>query len=203
MSADFLHPERPVHKAGDKLPHWQQGEVIQFVTFRLGDAIPQNKVEHYTAQRRIWLLNNPEPWSPETEAAYHRLFSWRLERWLDQGHGSCLLREEFPRNILADILMRFDGERVRHHAWIIMPNHVHLLFTPLAPLGKLIQSWKSTSATRIAGRPIWQRNYRDTMIRDSSHFANAVRYIRRNPAKARLQPHEFTLWQSARALGIP
>ena len=26
--------------------------------------------------------------------------------------------------------MRFQGERVVHHAWVIMPNHVHLLFTP-------------------------------------------------------------------------
>jgi hypothetical protein len=38
------------------------------------------------------------------------------------------------------------------------------------------------------------------MIRDGDHFANAVRYIRRNPSK--LRPEHFTLWQSDRALTI-
>ena len=78
-------------------------------------------------------------------------------------------------------MMRFDGERVHHHAWVIMPNHVHLLFTPVEEMGKLIRIWKSVSATGIGKGPIWQRNYRDSMIRDRQHFANAVRYIRRKP----------------------
>jgi putative transposase len=40
----------------------------------------------------------------------------------------------------------------------------------------------------------------DAMIRDAQHFANAIRYIRRNPAK--LTPGSYTLWQSPRALSI-
>jgi hypothetical protein len=50
------------------------------------------------------------------------------------------------------------------------------------------------------GRQVPVLNYRDTLIRDAGHFANAVRYIRRNPAK--LQQGTFTLWQSERALAI-
>jgi hypothetical protein len=50
--------------------------------------------------------------------------------------------------------------------------------------------------------PIWQRNYRDTLIRDGDHFANAVRYIRKNPVKAKLPEDAFTLWQSERAAKI-
>lgn len=95
-----------------------------------------------------------------------------------------------------------EGVKYQHHAWVTMPNHVHLLFKPLAPLESLIQAWKSISARRIANGPIWQPNYRDTMIRDGEHFANAVRYIRRNPVKAKLAAGDFTLWQSERALGI-
>jgi putative transposase len=87
-----------------------------------------------------------------------------------------------------------------HHAWVIMPNHVHLMFTPLAPLEKLMQSWKGISARKIGLGSIWQKNYRDTMIRGAGHFANAVRYIRRNPAK--LKQGTFTLWQSERAKAI-
>ncbi len=87
-----------------------------------------------------------------------------------------------------------------HHVWVIMPNHMHLLFTPLAPLEKLMQSWKGIAARRIGLSSIWQKNYRDTLIRNVSHFANAVRYIRRNPAK--LQEGTFTLWASERAKAI-
>ncbi len=99
--------------------------------------------------------------------------------------------------------MRFQGERVNHHAWVIMPNHVHLLFQPVNPLGILLQAWKSVSAKLIGQGSIWQANYRDTLIRDGEHFANAVRYIRRNPIKAKLREDCFTLWQSERALLVP
>jgi len=196
---EFFNPEILVEKHGEDLPHWQQDEVMQFVTFRLGDALPKEKVQLWLAQRKILLTHHPKPWDPPTEAEYHREFTWKLERWLDRGAGSCLLRDPSARTILADVLMKFQGERYEHHAWVIMPNHVHLLFVPHAPLEKLIQAWKSKSASRIGRGPIWQRNYRDTLIRDADHFANAVRYIRNNPSKAKLPEDAFTLWQSPRA----
>jgi len=199
MPPEFFDQETPAEKHGDLLPHWQQGEVMQFVTFRLGDALPKEKVQLWLAQRKVWLTHHPKPWDPAIEAEYHKEFTWRLERWLDRGAGSCLLRESSARTILADVLMKFQGERYEHHAWVIMPNHVHLLFVPHAPLEKLIQAWKSKSASQIGKGSIWQRNYRDTLIRDADHFANAVRYIRNNPVKAKLPEDTFTLWQSARA----
>ena len=63
-----------------------------------------------------------------------------------------------------------------------------------------MQAWKGISARRIGQGSIWQRNYRDTLIRDAEHFANAVRYFRRNPAK--LPAKRYTLWQSPRAASI-
>jgi REP element-mobilizing transposase RayT len=96
--------------------------------------------------------------------------------------------------------MHDQGTKANQHIWVIMPNHVHLLFTPLAPIEKLMQSWRGISARRIELGSIWQKNYRDTLIRDASHFANAVRYIRRNPAK--LEEGTFTLWQSERAKSV-
>lgn len=137
------------------------------------------------------------------EKEYHQRFTAKLERWLDEGAGCCLFRDFEQRKILEEVMMRFQGERVEHHAWVIMPNHVHLLFKPMDSLGKLIQAWKSVSAKRIGQRSIWQRNYRDTLIRDYDHFANALRYIRRNPVKAGLREGGFTLWQSERALRVP
>ena len=202
MSRDYLNPNGDILKHGNKLPHWEQGEVIQFVTFRLGDALPREKVLHWKCQSEAWRSAWPPPWPPEQEAEYHRRFTLKLETWLDQGSGSCLLGEPVNRNILEEVLMRFQGERVDHHSWVIMPNHVHLLFKPIDPLDILLQAWKSVSAKRIGRGSIWQANYRDTLIRDGDHFANAVRYIRKNPVKAKVREDAFTLWQSERALGI-
>jgi REP element-mobilizing transposase RayT len=198
---EFYNPNAETLKHGQKLPHWQQGEVIQFVTFRLSDSMPKAKLSLWKDELSIWQQHYPKPWSPEIEREYHQRFTWKLEHWLDEGHGSCRLKETTTRRILEQTLMHDHGTKANHLAWIIMPNHVHLLFTPLAALDKLMQTWKGVSARRIGAGSIWQKNYRDTLIRDGSHLANAVRYIRRNPAK--LQAETFTLWQSDRAHAIP
>lgn len=168
---------------------------MQFVTFRLGDSLPKSLLKDWLRERAEWLMKHPQPWTEETRLEYHSIFSKQIERWLDQGMGSCLFADPNARMVLADCLTKFEGERVCHQAWVIMPNHVHLLFSPLVPMEKLIQAWKSHSA-RVLGRgSIWQRDYFDTMIRDADHFANVLRYIRRNPVKARLKEGDFTLWE--------
>ncbi|MGB6221764.1 transposase, partial [Haloferula sp.] len=122
--------------------------------------------------------------------------------WLDEGMGSCLLRDAGARSYLEQALMKFQGERVEHLSWVIMPNHVHLLFVPKAGLSELMRAWKGSSARWIGKGVIWQANYRDTLIRNARHFATVVRYIRKNPVKARLHEGEFTLWESERARAV-
>jgi type I restriction enzyme R subunit len=197
---EFLNSYGDIAKHGLELPHWQQGEVMQFVTFRLGDSMPQAKLRRWSEERKCWCGVHPQPWSPDEEKEYHRRFTWKLEGWLDAGEGSCLLADPAHRMILEEVLMRFEGERVEHHSWVIMPNHVHLIFTPLVPIESLIKAWKGTSAHRIGRGSIWQKNYRDTLIRDGEHFANAVRYVRRNPL--RLKKGTYTLWEGARARAV-
>lgn len=197
---DFLDESREIRKHGFKLPHWQQGEAMQFVTFRLGDAMPAEKVREWKGQRDAWSRTNPKPWTPDQEADYHRRFTRRLEHWLDEGFGSCLFENPEFREIMEKVLMHSQGVHVDQHAWVIMPNHLHVLFSPGLPIETLMKVWKGVSARRIGRGSIWQKNYRDTLIRDAGHFANAVRYIRRNPAK--LRPGTFTLWQGPRAMEV-
>lgn len=189
-----------IGKHGGKLPHWQQDGRMQFVTFRLADAMPKMKMRIWKESRDNWLRHHPKPWDEDTEREYAEGFTERLERWLDQGSGSCIFRDEGKRAILENVLMKFQGERVEHHSWVIMPNHVHLLFKPMEPLEDLMKAWKGVSARLIGEGSIWQENYRDTMIRDGRHFSNAVRYIRRNPM--RLGAGEFSLWESERARAV-
>jgi REP element-mobilizing transposase RayT len=195
----FFNPDGELRKHGDSLPHWEQGEAVQFVTFRLGDALPASLIDEWRKERDHWLKDHPQPWSGETQAEYHRRFTRVIEQWLDRGMGSCLFADPQAREVLAGCLMRFEGERVIHHAWVIMPNHVHALFSPRVPMEKLIQAWKSHSARTLGKGSIWQRDYRDTLVRDIDHYQNCVRYIRRNPLKAGLAETRFTLWENDRA----
>jgi REP element-mobilizing transposase RayT len=199
---NFMRPGDAISKHGDALPHWQQGAALQFVTFRLGDALPVSLIDTWRSEHDVWLKENPKPWTLDIQAEYHRRFSRRIGHWLDQGMGSCVFADADAREVLKSVLMRFQGERVLHHAWVIMPNHIHVLFSPLVSMDKLIQAWKAHTARTLGKGPIWQRDYRDTLIRDWDHYQNVVRYIRRNPLKAKLPVCRFTLWESERASRI-
>lgn len=199
----FFNPFAEVEHTANKLPHWQQPGATYFITFRLGDSIPAELRRQWLAERVQWLLLHPKPWSLEVETDYHLRFSQQMDQWLDAGHGSCLLRDAQNRQILEGTLRHFDGDRHHHHAWVIMPNHVHCLTTLSADskLEQVVKSWKGFSATSInkhlnRSGPLWQEDYFDRLIRDAEHFANCARYIRRNPQKAKLRPGEFTLFET-------
>jgi putative transposase len=108
-----------------------------------------------------------------------------------------------------EALRYFDGARLALISSIVMPNHVHALFVQNAdwPLEKLVRSWKSFSSRQInsvlgQNGGLWQRDYFDRLVRDGKHFANCVRYIRRNPQKARLSDGEYVLYESGLARTI-
>ncbi len=203
----FFNPYAEIEVTANNLPHWQQPGATYFITFRLADSIPAARREEWSEQRAVWLANHPEPWSPETERDYHRLFSARIDAWLDAGEGECLLKTPALRETLIDTLTYGDEDRYRLHAWVAMPNHVHVLVT-LEERAKLeieVGAWKSISARRVnrlLGRSgaVWQEDYFDRLVRDRDHFANCVRYIRRNPEKARLPEGSYELFESELAL---
>ena len=164
------------------LPHFDGGEISQSVTFRLADSLPRQCIEVCQTVRQG---------STPTDAA--RIYYRRVERYLDQGLGSCHLRERRIASLVQDALRFFDGSRYQLHVWVVMPNHVHALFTPMEGYSpsRIIHSWKSytaTAANKILGRsgPFWQREYHDRFIRDDVHFCQAAYYIEENPVKAGL-----------------
>ena len=183
----FLNPlaEIAVHK--HLLPHWQQDQVFYFVTWRLADSLPAGKLARWQREKEVWLHLHPKPWDAATEAEYHREFSIRLEDWLDAGHGSCLLRQTAFAQITADAFHHFNSQRYDLEAFVVMPNHVHILFRLYSgeALEKIIHSWKLFTAkaiNRAAGRTgtLWQEGYWDTIIHNERHFHAVRRYIARN-----------------------
>ena len=203
MDFKFFNPFAETRGKENRLPHWQQKGALYFVTFHLADSLPAPLLVQWHAERAAWLKGHPEPWTPEIEREYHERFSGAIERWLDAGHGSCVLRQRECGEIVAGALRHFDGERVAMLCFVVMPNHVHALFVLRGgwTLEQMVHSWKRFSSVRInriigSEGELWQRDYFDRMIRDQPHLGKVIRYIRRNPAKARLREGEFVLWES-------
>lgn len=98
-------------------------------TTRLTDALPRELLDDWLRARDAFLAANPPPWDEITEACYHGQFSDKLDEHLDAAHGSCVLREPRLAQIVADRLHHFDGQRYDLWRYVIMPNHVHVLFT--------------------------------------------------------------------------
>ncbi len=174
-----------------KLPHWSQRGTTFFVTFRLADSLPQSQLDALESERQQWLLRHHEPLSEPDKREYFRLFSERVEEWLDSGHGSCALKDDRVAKIVADALRHFDGERYALDAWVVMPNHVHVLVTPKEghDLSETLHSWKSFTANRInqlLGRTgqFWQHENYDHIVRNESSLFQIRQYIERNPQKA-------------------
>jgi REP element-mobilizing transposase RayT len=118
---------------------------------------------------------------------------------LDGGSGSCLLGDPENARIVADALHHFDGERYHLASYVVMPNHVHVLFAPMSgnELPALVHSWKRFTARQINLREgkscaLWQPDYWDRLIRGQEHFDWVSRYIAENPAK--LFPGSYLLW---------
>jgi valyl-tRNA synthetase len=102
-----------------------------------------------------------------------------------------VLKDEGAAKVVADALIHFDGERYDLGAWVVMPNHVHVVITPRGghPVGDILHSWKSFTAHKInelLGRtgPFWQHESYDHIVRNERALYKIQEYIDRNPDKA-------------------
>ncbi len=164
------------------IPHWEAGEVAQAITFRLADSLPASLLGRW--EDELSTLAN------DARVQERRK---RIERALDSGHGSGVLAQPAIGETVENALLHFDANRYRLHAWVIMPNHVHVLVTPIGAeaLSMIVHSWKSFTAKKanaLLGRKgaFWATEYFDRAIRDDAHFSNAVAYFAMNPVKAGL-----------------
>lgn len=202
----FYDPDAISRISKNRIPHWLQPGATYFVTFRLVDSVPHDAMVAYRRQKQAWLDSHSKPpWPPEIEKLYHQRFTGRFERWLDRGYGCCLLTEPENALIVAGTLQHFEGERSHLHAWVIMPNHVHVLYSLISQstLSGLLHSWKGFSARQINQRmgksgQIWQKSYFDRIVRDWDHFIKCARYIQNNPHKAKLAAGTYALGASDR-----
>jgi REP element-mobilizing transposase RayT len=126
-----------------------------------------------------------------------------------------LTRVPFPEPVRDLILQHciFEHQkRIQLHAAVVMPDHVHLLLTPLRdengwpyPLPKILKMIKGTSARNVnkllgSCGPVWQEESFDHVLRSKESLREKIDYIRMNPVRAGLvmKPEEYKwLWLNA------
>jgi len=167
------------------LPHFDSPETVQFVTFRLADSLPRDRIEALRSMPDAMLQADQE---------------------LDAGLGECWLRNAEIAALTQEILLHFDGERYRLLAWCIMPNHVHVVVETLEPhtVSNVVKSWKSFTSRRANARlgrtgAFWDADYFDRYMRNEDHLMRTIEYVENNPVKAGLVDKTADWpWSSAR-----
>jgi Rad3-related DNA helicase/REP element-mobilizing transposase RayT len=173
--------EAALHETRRRLPHWTQEGATYAVTFRLADSLPAERLEE--------LKNELAATPPEKQSRRKRE---RIEGWLDQGIGQCLLKRPEAARAVASALAWSQREgRCNIAAWCVMPNHVHVVLRsrddlPLSDLLHKIKSYSAKEINRLLDRTgqLWQHESYDHLIRDEEDLENQVEYILQNPLSA-------------------
>jgi len=92
---------------------------------------------------------------------------------------------------MLSTLKHYDGTGYKLHAYVVMPDHLHLLITPIESVEKSMQLIKGGFSFRAEREldwngEIWQPGFTDHRIREEEDWRRHLEYIRTNPIEARL-----------------
>jgi REP element-mobilizing transposase RayT len=178
-------------KTPPKKPSFPPGTPL-FITFRLHESLPE-----VSPAKLAELQQQPG-----------RERQLRIEKLLDAAEtGPKWLADERVAEMVCEAIEKGDKEFHRYtlHGYVVMPNHVHLLITPIHDMSVLMKELKGITARRAnlilerTGKPFWASRSFDRFSRDEDNFAKMKNYIVMNPVWAKLasRPEEFR-WSSAR-----
>ena len=172
------------------LPHGQPEKRTIFLTWRLHGSLPRGFTEHLRKY-----ADEPGKQFSASEAVLDAADSG--PEWLKDSE----IAEIAERAILRGAHLGQYGIR----AYVVMPNHVHLLLDPFVPIRRLTSGIKGVSARHAnlklgrTGNHFWQDESFDHWIRNEEQLARATSYIENNPVKAGLcaKPEDWR-WSSAK-----
>ena len=105
-----------------------------------------------------------------------------------------LLQSQNMAELFIHVLLHYRQQnRFLLHEFVVMPNHFHLLITPMVSLEKAIQFIKGGFSYRAKRelsfqQEIWQSSFYDHRIRDSGEYLRCRHYIHMNPVRKGLVP---------------
>jgi REP element-mobilizing transposase RayT len=113
------------------------------------------------------------------------------------------------RDAILQHCLHDHGKRYELHAVVVMPDHVHMLLTPLRDengwpysLPTILKLLKGTSARSInkllnSTGPVWQEESFDHILRSQGSLDEKMEYIQQNPVRRGLvkRPEDYKwLW---------
>jgi putative transposase len=121
-----------------------------------------------------------------------------------------LLQSDRMARLFVDVLFGYRSqEKYLLHEFVLMPDHFHLLITPLATLERALQlikggfSFRAKKELGFQGE-IWEKSFYDRRVRDWEEYSAFRQYIHRNPVKRGLalapQAHPYSSARTALAL---
>ena len=130
-----------------------------------------------------------------------------LDRLLDEARtGPLYLCQPAVADMMVEVLQHHANVLARYalHAFVVMPNHVHVLLNPRVPLPQVTKAIKGFSAKRanqmlaLTGNPFWQEESYDHLVRGADEWRRIKAYIEHNPVRAGLvkEASEYR-WSSA------
>src|SRR5260370_10796040 len=182
------------------LPHWHPEGKSIFITWRLYGSLPASVLRKMRTGRNACATN-----TAESENSPGKQFL-QLDAALDSAkHGPLWLASpEFAAYAEYPIVHGAELGRYQLHAYVIMPNHVHILLDPYVPLAKISGPLKGVAACDInarlgrTGKPLWQDESVDHLIRNPAEFERLAHFIQRHPALPGL-PTPPQDWKGPRA----
>jgi putative transposase len=123
-------------------------------------------------------------------------------------HRQPIFRREATSNLLMDTLARYrDAQKYLLHEFAIMPDHIHLLFTPAEEISleRAMQFVKGGFSFRLKAQgPVWQPSFSNHRVRDFADYENHREYIRMNPVRAGIveRPEEYPYSSAACAMRL-
>lgn len=102
-----------------------------------------------------------------------------------------LFRVERWALLMISTIQHYDGTGYKLHAYVVMPDHLHLLLRPFETLEKSVQLIKGGFSFRAKREldwkgEIWQPGFTDHRIRDEEDWQKHLAYIQNNPVNAHL-----------------
>jgi putative transposase len=111
-----------------------------------------------------------------TSASWGRRSLFQVDRWA---------------KLLIEMLYHYRGSAYLLHGFVVMPDHIHVMFTPTTSLEKAVQFIKGGFSYRAkkdlgSNMEVWQKGFSDYRIRDAGDYLQHVSYIQQNPVRKHL-----------------
>ena len=181
------------------LPHWHPEDRPIFLTWRLYKSLPASLIKQACTAKSVCATKIPPG----------RRFQM-LDAVLDQATtGPLWLKNPQVATHIIETLHK--GEAVLNqyslHSFVIMPNHVHILISPVVPLSRITNGIKGVTSRRarslldLQEKHFWQDESFDHWVRSPEQFDAIRAYIENNPVKAGLAAHpDDWPWSSRTAI---